>query len=102
MKLADHDDVPAMVAAAGGRIWSPHFGNLSRAAIERAHDLDLHVIPWTVNEPADMERLVDWGVDGLITDYPDRLRHVLAQRNQPLPPVVSLPAASSRTARAEP
>lgn len=102
LKLADHDDAPAMVAAAGGRIWSPHFGNLSRAAIERAHDLDLHVIPWTVNEPADMERLVDWGVDGLITDYPDRLRHVLAQRNQPLPPVVSLPAASSRTARAEP
>ena len=37
-------------------------------------------------------------MDGLITDYPDRLRHVLAQRNQPLPPVVSLPAASSRTA----
>ena len=102
LKLADHDDVPAMVSAAGGRIWSPNFGHLSRAAIERAHDLDLRVIPWTVNEPTDMERLVDWGVDGLITDYPDRLRQVLAQRSQPLPPVVSLPTASSRTARAEP
>jgi glycerophosphoryl diester phosphodiesterase len=102
LKLADHDDVPAMVAAAGGRIWSPHFSNLTSAVIERAHDLNLRVIPWTVNEPTDMERLVDWGVDGLITDYPDRLRQVLAQRSQPLPPVVSMPTASSRTARAEP
>ena len=38
----------------------------------------LRVIPWTVNERADMERLIDLGVDGLISDYPDRLRAVLA------------------------
>jgi glycerophosphoryl diester phosphodiesterase len=38
------------------------------------------VVPWTVNQPADMARLVDWGVDGLITDYPDRARAVLAER----------------------
>jgi glycerophosphoryl diester phosphodiesterase len=38
-----------------------------------------------VNEQPDMERLVDWGVDGLITDYPDRLRDVMAARDLPLP-----------------
>jgi len=38
-----------------------------------------------VNETADMKRLMDWGVDGLITDYPDRLRAVMAERGMPLP-----------------
>jgi glycerophosphoryl diester phosphodiesterase len=32
-----------------------------------------------------MERLIDWGVDGLISDYPDRLREVMAAKNLPLP-----------------
>ena len=44
------------------------------------------MIPWTVNERADMERLIALGVDGIITDYPDRLRAVMAGRNMPLPP----------------
>jgi len=51
----------------------------------------LAVIPWTVNEPADMERFVGWGVDGLITDYPDRLREVLQRRGIALPRPVPAP-----------
>ena len=43
------------------------------------------VLPWTVNDPADMARLVDMGVDGLITDYPDRARKVMADEGVPLP-----------------
>ncbi len=35
-------------------------------------DQGFKVIPWTVNEIHDMKRLIDWGVDGIITDYPDR------------------------------
>ena len=49
-------------------------------AITAAHALGLKVIPWTVNEPAEMARLIDMKIDGLITDYPDRLRGVLARR----------------------
>jgi glycerophosphoryl diester phosphodiesterase len=43
------------------------------------------VIPWTVNEPADMERAIAAGVDGLITDYPDRLRNVLESKGIRVP-----------------
>ncbi|MFD5628532.1 MULTISPECIES: glycerophosphodiester phosphodiesterase family protein [unclassified Streptomyces] len=50
-----------------------------------AHRLGLKVIPWTVDDPATMNKLIDDGVDGLITDYPDRLRTLLAQRGFELP-----------------
>ena len=52
---------------------------------------NLRVIPWTVNQAPDMERLIDLGVDGLISDYPDRLRAVLANRNIALPAPVRMP-----------
>ena len=41
----------------------------------QAHNMQVHV--WTVNETADMERLISWGADGIITDYPDRLMALL-------------------------
>ena len=53
--------------------------NLTPEAVAEAHALGLTVLPWTVNDPVDMARLVDWKVDGIITDYPDRLRKVVAK-----------------------
>jgi glycerophosphoryl diester phosphodiesterase len=85
IRFPDHGSVPKMVRAAGGRIWSPYFGDLTPPLMQEARSLGLTVLPWTVNEPAEMTRLIDWGVDGLITDYPDRLREVMAARNLPLP-----------------
>lgn len=85
LRFRDHGSVPRMVKAAGGRIWSPYFGDLTPELVKEAHALGLQVLPWTVNEPPDMERLIDWGVDGLITDYPDRLREVMADRGMQLP-----------------
>lgn len=91
LDLAEHGSVPRMVKAAGGAVWSPNAGALTAPLVEEAHALGLAVIPWTVNEPADMERIVGWGVDGLITDYPDRLREVLQRRGIALPPPVPAP-----------
>lgn len=54
--------------------------------MDRAHALGLTVTPWTVNDPAAMRALIADGVDGLITDYPTRLRAVLAELGMPLPP----------------
>jgi glycerophosphoryl diester phosphodiesterase len=85
IRLADHGSVPKMVKAAGGRIWSPNHGDLTEAGVKEAKGLGLQVLPWTVNDPPDMERLIDWGVDGIITDYPDRLRDVMAAKRLPLP-----------------
>jgi glycerophosphoryl diester phosphodiesterase len=86
LRATNFNTTADMVAAAGGKNWSPHHSNLSQAVLRRSRALGLCVIPWTVNETADMERLIDWGVDGLITDRPDRLRAVMRQRGMPLPP----------------
>lgn len=57
-----------------------------RAFIDRAHALGLKVIPWTINDPGAMNAQIDAGADGIITDYPTRLRAVMAARGMPLPP----------------
>lgn len=85
LKRDDHASTPAMVKAAGSAVWSPFFQDLTEAATREAQGLGLKVIPWTVNETTDMDRLLGWKVDGLITDYPDRLRSVMEKRGMPLP-----------------
>ncbi len=65
--------VPEAVAAEGGGTWTPKWDSIGATEIAAAHELGLRVVPWTVNEAADMARLRAWGADGLISDYPDRL-----------------------------
>ena len=57
-------------------------------AVAEAKALGIRIIPWTVNERSEMERLLALGVDGIITDYPDRLRALLIERGMPVPPAV--------------
>lgn len=85
LRLADYGSVPALVEAAGGKVWSPRFDDLDAPGVRDAQARGLRVVPWTVNDPADMARLLDWGVDGLITDYPDRLRALLRERGMTVP-----------------
>lgn len=92
--------VPLLVRAAGGLAtgtaattapsvtWSPNVNNLTAELVKQSQALGLQVIPWTVNDPAQMQRLIEWGVDGIITDYPDRLREVMAQKGLALPAAV--------------
>lgn len=53
-------------------IYSPYFPLVSKDLVKDAHESGMKVIPWTVNEPDQMKNLLKMGVDGLITDYPDR------------------------------
>ena len=71
--------------AAGCSTWSPFWRNVTAANIAESHALELKVLPWTVNDPRDMARLMEMNVDGLITDYPDRARRVMAEKGIPLP-----------------
>lgn len=78
-------DAVAVVRQAGVTIYSPNFRLIGSEVIDALHRTGIPVVPWTVNDPADMERLVDAGIgrhpgDGIITDYPDRLIQVLRAR----------------------
>jgi glycerophosphoryl diester phosphodiesterase len=85
--FAQYKSVPRMVQAAGGRIWSPYAGDLDAAQLAEAHTLGLKVIVWTVNERAQIAQMIELGVDGIISDYPDRVRAEMQQRGMPLPAV---------------
>jgi glycerophosphoryl diester phosphodiesterase len=69
-----------------GKVTDPDYRPyVTKAMVDEAHVLGIKVIPWTVDDPPTMNKLIDDGVDGLITDYPDRLRTVLAARGFRLP-----------------
>jgi glycerophosphoryl diester phosphodiesterase len=86
IRFADHGSVPKMIRAAGGRIWSVFFGDLTPALLKEAKDLGLTVLVWTVNEHDHIARMLDLGVDGIVTDYPDRVHDHLERRGLPRPP----------------
>lgn len=67
---ADLDEL----ARRGAAVWSPSYASLSAADVERAQALGLRVVPWTVNEPSDIDQVLRLGVDGLISDRPDVVR----------------------------
>jgi len=85
IQYKDHGSVPKMVKAADGKIWSPFFADLTEFKVKEAHELGIQVVVWTVNDPAQVNKMLDFGVDGIITDRPDLVRKVMAERKMPLP-----------------
>ena len=82
---------PRLIRAAGCAVWSPHFRDLTAQGLAEAHRLGLKVVVWTVNDAQDMTALACLGVDGVITDYPDRAIETLKLR--PHPPCPAAPGA---------
>ncbi|MER5648365.1 glycerophosphodiester phosphodiesterase family protein [Streptosporangium sp. NPDC002524] len=69
-----------------GKITDPGYQPyVTREMVDQAHRLGIKVIPWTVDDEPTLNKLIDDGVDGIITDYPDRLRKVMSDRGFRLP-----------------
>ncbi|SDT60891.1 glycerophosphoryl diester phosphodiesterase [Bradyrhizobium canariense] len=77
--------LPRTIKAAGGAIWSPYFGDVDPDLISESHRLGLAVVVWTVNKPEDIARMIDTGVDGIISDRPDLLRRIAGEKGIALP-----------------
>lgn len=63
-------------------IYSPYSPILDKAMINELHESGIRVIPWTINSVIEMDKLMDMGVDGIITDYPDRLVELVLSRKE--------------------
>lgn len=73
-----------LLEAAGVEMYCPDFHFVDAEVVRQVHDVDKLIVPWTVNEPSAWKRLVDWGVDGITTDFPDQLLKWLRKRGIPV------------------
>jgi glycerophosphoryl diester phosphodiesterase len=71
---------PKAVKAAGGRIWSPYFKNLTPETLAEARSLGLLVSVWTPDSPDDLKKMIEMKVDAITTNRPDVLKRLLEGR----------------------
>lgn len=76
------EEVPTLIADEGGGSWAPHHAALTPALVEASRKRGVAPVPWTVNDAGRMRDLLAFGVEALITDYPDRLRQILDEADQ--------------------
>jgi len=69
-------ELPNLIKEIGGKVWCPFYKDITKKNVEMAHDKDLYVNVWTVNEEHSFMKMIDYGVDGIITDYPLELKKV--------------------------
>jgi glycerophosphoryl diester phosphodiesterase len=75
-------DPLAVVGQAEATLYCPDYTFLDAAQMRLRHAANIRVLPWTVNRPDDWARLIEWGVDGITTDYPDRLAAFLNKQKE--------------------
>jgi glycerophosphoryl diester phosphodiesterase len=79
--LCEHpsNDLVERTVRAGARQIAPRGDLITPALVKKAHEAGLQVVAWTINEPDQMRQLILAGVDGIMSDYPDRLVTVLKE-----------------------
>jgi len=73
--------IPRAVKAVGGRHWAPYYKHITYNLLKEAHELGLQVFVWSPDSHHDMKRLIEMGVDGIITNRPDILKAVIGKDN---------------------
>ena len=71
---------PAKIHAVGAKIWSPDFHAITPYVMKEVRRLGMRVVVWTPNEPADIQKMIEAGVDGIISDYPERVLEALKRK----------------------
>ena len=79
--LHNNVDLPKLIKAHGGKAWHPYHKNINEKNIKIAQSENLPVNVWTVNKEDDMLRMIDYGVDGIMTDYPVQLKELCEKKN---------------------
>ena len=83
MPVYDKDNLglPKLIKELGGNAWHPKHKDIKREDVRISHDEGLPINVWTVNEEYDMMRMIDYGVDGIMTDYPVKLKELCERKN---------------------
>ncbi|HWT77542.1 MAG TPA: glycerophosphodiester phosphodiesterase, partial [Candidatus Methylomirabilis sp.] len=79
-------DLVGLVRRYQADYYSPRFRQMTTEVVAALHHAGIPIVPWTVNEEADMRGLMGLGIgtlagDGIATDFPDRLLHLLKNRH---------------------
>ena len=76
----DHE-LPKIIKSQGGKAWHPYRKDITKKLVDISHQEDLPVNVWTVNEDYEMLKMIEYGVDGIMTDYPLRLKELCEKEN---------------------
>ena len=76
----DHE-LPKIIKSQGGKAWHPYRKEITKKLVDISHQEDLPVNVWTVNKEYDMLKMIEYGVDGIMTDYPLRLKELCEKEN---------------------
>ena len=73
--------LPKIIKSLEGHVWSAFYRDVTKKNIDLAHEIGLAVSVWTVNRESDIVRMIEYGVDGIITDYPKKTQDICLSRN---------------------
>ena len=74
-------DLPKIIKELGGSAWHPYYKDINKKAVKDAHDYNLPVNVWTVNDEYNMLKMIEYEVDGIMTDYPLKLKELCDKKN---------------------
>jgi glycerophosphoryl diester phosphodiesterase len=73
--------LPKIIKSLEGHVWCPFYKDVTKKNVELAHKLGLAVNVWTVSKESDIIRMIEYGVDGIITDYPKKMQDICVAKN---------------------